>query len=109
MEEKRKKEKFGYLNVDNVRYKTLLTRKYLNRKPYHEIERNKINAFISGTIRDIHVKKGEQVKEGYPLLILEAMKMRNIINSPVNGVIKKIYVKTGQAVAKHQLLIEIDQ
>lgn len=99
--------KFEYLNVDGIKYKTRLTKKYLNRKPFHEVERNKVNAFISGIVRDIHVKKGTQVNEGEPLLVLEAMKMRNIINSPVDGTIKKIFVKTDDAVVKNQLLIEI--
>jgi len=96
------------LNVDNIKYKTLLTKKYLNRKPFEELDWHKINAFISGTIRKIHVKKGKKIKEGEPLLILEAMKMLNNITSPVDGKVKKVYVKSGEAVSKNQLLIELE-
>lgn len=96
------------LNVDNIKYRTLLTNKYLKRKPFEELDWHKINAFISGTIRKIHVKKGKKVKEGDPLLILEAMKMRNNITSPVDGKVKKVHVKTGDAVAKNQLLVELE-
>lgn len=88
-------------------YQTLLTQKYIDRKPYKAIDHKKIYAFIPGTIRKVYVKEGDKVKKGEKLLILEAMKMNNELTTLVNGKIRKIYVKTGEMVTKSQLLVEI--
>lgn len=94
--------------VDEVNYKTTLTNKYKNRKPYEPPNFRKIKAFIPGTIREVFVKKRAKVKKNDDLLVLEAMKMRNILKAPVDGVIKAVYVKTGQAVAKDAVLVEME-
>ena len=104
--EKNDNKDFSILNVDYVKYKTLLNKKFLNRKKYSDPEADKLFAFISGKIKDVLVKKGSRISEGDPLLILEAMKMYNHIVSPVNGKIKKIHVKDEDRVSKNQLLIE---
>ena len=67
-----------------------------------------IKAPMPGLILDIHVAPGQSVKEGEPLLILEAMKMENIITSPREGVIKGVLVNKGTAIDKGQLLIEFE-
>ena len=98
--------RYNSLTVENVKYRTLLTKKYKQRKPYEEIDFRKVKAFISGNINKIFVKKDQQIKAGDELLILEAMKMRNKIVAEQDGQIKEIYVKTGENVIKNQLLIE---
>ena len=115
-EKKEKKEKkakkaaikYDSLTVEGVKYKTLLTKKYKDRKPYQEIDFRVIKAFISGGICDIFVKVGSTVKAGDSLLILEAMKMKNIILAPQDGIIKSINVKTGAKVIKGDLLVEME-
>lgn len=97
---------FKTISVDNVKYRTLLTEKYLQRKPYAPIDPKKVVAFIPGAIRKINVKEGSRVKINDKLMVLEAMKMNNYILSPVNGVIKKIYVKQGDMVPKKHVLLE---
>ncbi|MFT4832159.1 MAG: biotin carboxyl carrier protein [Psychroserpens sp.] len=67
-----------------------------------------IKAPMPGLILDIHVAPGQLVKEGEPLLILEAMKMENIITSPREGVIKAVPIIKGTAIEKGQLLIEFE-
>lgn len=67
-----------------------------------------IKAPMPGLILEIRVKSGQEVKEGDPLLVLEAMKMENIILAPNDGIIKSVAVKKGDAVDKKQLLIEIE-
>lgn len=106
MGEKKPAIKYKYLNIDNVKYKTLLTKKYLLRKPYVDVNYKKVTAFISGGIRKIYVKKDRSVSVGDKLLVLEAMKMKNDIISPVDGVIKEIFIKVGDNVSKEQVLIE---
>jgi biotin carboxyl carrier protein len=65
-----------------------------------------LKAPMPGLIMDIMVKEGEEVENGTPLLILEAMKMENIIKSTGKGVIKLIKVNKGQSVEKNQVLIQ---
>jgi biotin carboxyl carrier protein len=51
--------------------------------------------------------KGQKVKKGEAVLILEAMKMQNEIQSPVSGTIKSINVRPNESVMKDQSLMEI--
>jgi len=107
MEENIDVKKYSDLEIGNVRYKTFLTKKYLNRKPYKEVNYKEITAFLPGTIVKIFVKKGKKIKKGEKLLILEAMKMKNNIVSSIAGVIEGIQVKQGEAVSKDQVLIKL--
>jgi biotin carboxyl carrier protein len=95
--------------IDNVKYKTRLTKKYMARKPYAPLNLGHIFSFIPGTILKISIKEGDKVKKGTHLLELEAMKMANNLISPIDGVVKKIYVKQGDLVPKNFLLVEVVQ
>ncbi|MBP1676329.1 MAG: biotin/lipoyl attachment protein [Bacteroidetes bacterium] len=90
------------------KYKTLLTKKYINRKVWNEPSPYEIQSFIPGTIIQISVQEGQIVKEGEPLLILEAMKMLNRIEMPFTAKIKKINVKVGDRLPKETLMIELE-
>ena len=100
-------EKLGKLNINSDIYKTRLSTKFLNRKPYKPADPTKILSFIPGTVLDILVKEGQKVAEGDDLMILDAMKMQNKLKSPVRGTIKKIHVEKGNKVSKGTLLIEL--
>lgn len=104
MEEKAEYHEF---NFEEVKYNTLYTKKFENRKPYTIPDQKKIIAFIPGQIIKIFIKEKKKVKKGEPLLILQAMKMNNVLISPLNGVIKKVYTKVGESVSKSQLLVEL--
>lgn len=67
---------------------------------------NEVNAPMPGAILDILVKEGDEVQQGQPLVILEAMKMENIIKSPGEGTVSKVNVKKGQNVEKGYALIK---
>ncbi|MCK4881174.1 MAG: biotin/lipoyl-binding protein [Bacteroidales bacterium] len=54
-----------------------------------------IEAPMPGKIIDILVEEGSDIKEGEPVIILEAMKMQNEIKSPQRGRISKICPKAG--------------
>lgn len=90
------------------KYKTLLTIKYANRKPYKVPNPNEIMSYIPGTVIKLKKKKGAKVKEGEVILILEAMKMMNKVLMPFDGKIKNIFVDEGQKVPKGHLMIEIE-
>jgi len=67
-----------------------------------------VRALMPGRITSVLVKEDELVKEGTPLLILEAMKMQNEIGSPIAGKVKSISVHEGATVKKDSILIIID-
>lgn len=90
------------------KYKTLLTKKYLNRKKWENPSPYEIYSYIPGTIVEVFVKEGEVVEEGEPLLTLEAMKILNRIEMPFTAKIKKINVKPGDQIPKDFLIIELE-
>lgn len=68
---------------------------------------NAITAPMPGKIISINVKKGDQVKVGDVVLILEAMKMEQQVKSTLNGTVGDILVSPGDTVKKEQALIVV--
>lgn len=100
-------EVFQTLLIEDVKYKTRLTKKFLNRKPYVPADPKKVLSFIPGTIKKIYTAKGKRVKAGEKLIDLEAMKMVNTIFAETNCVIEDVYVKEGDMVPKNLLLLSL--
>jgi len=98
-------EVFQTLVIEDVKYKTRLTKKFLNRKTYEPLDPKKVIAFIPGTIKKIYFTKGKKVKAGDKLVDLEAMKMLNTIFAHENGTIADIFIKEGDLVSKNHLLM----
>jgi pyruvate carboxylase subunit B len=67
-----------------------------------------VTTSMPGTIVDILVAVGDEVKAGDPVLITEAMKMETEIQAPVSGVVVAIHVKKGESVTPDEALIEIE-
>ena len=65
-----------------------------------------IKAPMPGLVLDVKVSEGQIVKQGDPLLILEAMKMENIIFAAHDATIGAIYAKNGDSVEKAMVLME---
>ncbi len=63
---------------------------------------------MPGKITKVFVKEGAAVKEGEPLLIMEAMKMENEMRAQSAGTIKKILVSEGQSVESGAVLITFE-
>ena len=57
-----------------------------------------VKAPMPGTILDIKVSAGQQVKKGDVLVILEAMKMENEIMAPQDGTVDAVHVQKGASV-----------
>ena len=62
---------------------------------------------IQGNVINVLVSKGQKVKKGDVLLIIEAMKLENEVNSISDGEVVDILVEKGQSVANNQLLVKI--
>ncbi len=67
-----------------------------------------LRAPMPGMIKKIWVKKGDLVKKGDTLLVLEAMKMENNIKATHDSVINDIPVTELNSVEKNQALIIFD-
>jgi glutaconyl-CoA/methylmalonyl-CoA decarboxylase subunit gamma len=75
--------------------------------PAPAAEGEAVTAPIPGSILEILVKAGDQVKEGQTVFKMEAMKMENDINATCDGVVKSINVGVGDAVNQGQDLMVI--
>ena len=62
---------------------------------------------IQGNVIDVLVKKGQKVKKGDVLLLIEAMKLENEVNAPSDCEIVDILVSKGQTVTSNELLVKI--
>jgi len=67
-----------------------------------------IGAPLQGRLSGIMVKAGQEVEEGTPLFVIEAMKMESTISAPHAGVIKKIYLESGVMVEQDDLVVEFE-
>jgi biotin carboxyl carrier protein len=78
----------------------------LNRSGSHKEAH--VKSPMPGLILEVLVEVGEEVEEGTPLLILEAMKMENSITAPISGKVVSLSVSKGDSVEKGSVLIEIE-
>lgn len=69
---------------------------------------NAIKAPLPGTITQICVEVGQEVKAGDTLIVLEAMKMANNIEAEADGKVTAICVKPGQAVLEEDALVVVE-
>jgi pyruvate carboxylase subunit B len=63
---------------------------------------------MPGTIVDVLVAVGDQVKAGDPLLVTEAMKMETEVQAPISGTVAAVHVAKGDTVNPDETLIEIE-
>ena len=68
-EQKEEKQDFQKFSLDGDTYKTLLTKKWLNRKPYVENDPGKIMSFIPGTILKVLVRESKTAMESMEVLV----------------------------------------
>lgn len=66
-----------------------------------------VRAPMPGSIVDVKVSAGQQVKKGQTLVILEAMKMENEIVSANDGVVDSVSVSKGDSVNAGEPLLSL--
>jgi len=66
-----------------------------------------LKALMPGRIVRVMATKGESVRKGAGLLVLEAMKMENEIQAPVDGIVEEVFVQAGQTVENGADLVRI--
>ncbi|MDZ7635481.1 MAG: acetyl-CoA carboxylase biotin carboxyl carrier protein subunit [Bacteroidales bacterium] len=95
------------LTIDQTEYKTRLSRRYTERKPYAPPVPGRIYSFIPGTVIEVLVSVGDSVNEGDDVVILDAMKMKNRLKSHIAGRVAAVNVSPGDRVTKGLVLVEI--
>ncbi|HYC92846.1 MAG TPA: acetyl-CoA carboxylase biotin carboxyl carrier protein subunit [Thermoanaerobaculia bacterium] len=66
-----------------------------------------VKALMPGRVARVLVAKGDTVRKGTGLLILEAMKMENEIQAPADGTVDELFVEPGQTVEAGADLVHI--
>ncbi|MDD1701763.1 MAG: sodium-extruding oxaloacetate decarboxylase subunit alpha [Methanoregula sp.] len=66
-----------------------------------------IKSNMQGMVLQVIAKKGDLVKKGDTLIVLEAMKMENPLHSPVDGMVTEIFVDTGDVVQNGDVLLVV--
>ncbi len=77
-------------------------------RPQLPIESGAVTSPMAGSIKSVLVKAGDTVKQGQPLVILEAMKMENQITAPVSGTVKSVDVAVGDTVQEGRMLLVLE-
>jgi len=73
----------------------------------NHVKLKQVSSPMPGLVLKILAQEGDEVSEGQPLIVLEAMKMENVLNAPADGIITKVNVRERQNVDKGQLLVEL--
>jgi pyruvate carboxylase len=66
-----------------------------------------VGAPMPGMVASVAVSVGHKVKEGDPLLTLEAMKMFTTVTSPVDGTVQELVVAVGNTVESKDLMVRL--
>jgi len=84
----------------------------VQRKPNYSLKsdanKGSLIAPMPGKVVKVFVKAGSKVKQGEPLLILEAMKMEHKISSPKDGSVKIVHYAVGDLVEDKANLVTIE-
>ena len=64
-----------------------------------------IESPMAGRVVAVRVEPGEEVEEGAPLVVIEAMKMENLITAPHTGRVDVVDVSAGETVEKGARLL----
>ncbi len=94
-----------HVQVEDERTRRLNTGRKAPAVPHGELS---IKAPIPGLVVKVLVEKGDQIEDGQPLVILEAMKMENEIRAVRAGVVKNIAVNAGQRVEQSQVMLVLE-
>lgn len=73
-----------------------------------EAVEGEITAPMTGKILSVKVKKGDQVKAGQVVCVIEAMKMENEIAAPKAGTVREVHVSAGSSVNEGEALVVVD-
>ena len=62
---------------------------------------------MPGTVVTVHVRPGDRVEAGQPLLVMEGMKMELTLAAPVAGVVERVHCAPGETVEAEAVLVDL--
>jgi 3-methylcrotonyl-CoA carboxylase alpha subunit len=102
------KVKFVFIEGNVFKVKPVeLTGRTKKRKK--EAGESDLDSPISGKVVNVKVKKGDNVKKGDILIVIEAMKMEYLIRAPFNGIVKKVHFKEKDQIEIGQTTVDISK
>ncbi len=80
----------------------------------YDVSENSLNKLIikppmPGSIVKVEVSVGQEINEGEPILIIEAMKMETTLFSSISGVVTEVNVQPGEQVPADKILAIIEK
>ena len=76
--------------------------------PESKVDPGALPAPMPGTVTVVDVQVGDHVREGQPLLRMEAMKMEHRITAPADGTVRELPVAAGERVGAGAPLAVLD-
>ncbi|KAI8827234.1 carbamoyl-phosphate synthase L chain, ATP binding domain-containing protein [Fimicolochytrium jonesii] len=68
-----------------------------------------IKAPMPCKISQLNVKKGDSVKKGQVVVVLEAMKMEHVVRAAMDGVVGRVHVSVGDVVPEASVLVRFEE
>ncbi len=99
----------GHFSKVHIKNETDLVIEQLGLDQYTTRKDTALKSPMPGKVLKIMVRPGDLVREGDPLLVLEAMKMENVLKASSEQQIEKVPVKVAEPVDKGQILIRYVQ
>jgi len=100
------KEKFVFVNGQVFRVKPV---ELTGKKKVRKKEEGNLSSPISGKVVNVKVKKGDSVKKGEVLMVIEAMKMEYLIRAPYSGKVRIVKFKEKDQIEIGQITVEVDK
>jgi 3-methylcrotonyl-CoA carboxylase alpha subunit len=74
----------------------------------HDAHAGELASPMPGHVLQVLVKRGEAVRRGQPLMIVEAMKMEHTVTAHADGVVAAIHFATGDKVEEGAVLLDFE-
>ncbi|ALJ21694.1 acetyl/propionyl/methylcrotonyl-CoA carboxylase subunit alpha [Microbacterium sp. No. 7] len=97
------------IDVDGPQGGVELARVDLLPEPGSQVAQGSLTAPMPGSVVRIAVEPGQQVRQGEPILVLEAMKMEHVVSAPADGLVEAVLVVAGQQVDIGEVLAVVGE
>lgn len=72
-------------------------------------QKGSLKAPMPSVVVQVRVAKGDKVKKGDPVVVLESMKTETVLRAPVAGTVKAVACQKGEMVEEGRELVSIDE
>ena len=82
--------------------------KVVTHRKVDKAREQEIGAPLQGRLAQMMAQAGQEVQEGTPLFVIEAMKMETTISAPRPGTVKQAHLLAGDMVEQDDLVVELE-